>query len=146
MASHCVALLTNKVDTLPVKAKGIAVKERWLYYLVMKHNRHYYVRKRTEKDIWQNLYEFALIEMPKPQRIQGIKASKAFKSLINGNSYTITDTSRLYKHKLTHQAIWGKFIDIDIDEPLLSADYQRVSEKELRQLPFSKFISTYLKD
>lgn len=59
---HCFAFLNNKVDDLPVKEKKISIRKRWFYYLVMEHQKKIAIRKRTEKDIWQNLYEFPLIE------------------------------------------------------------------------------------
>ena len=64
--SKCVAYLNGLQSELPVKEKVIVRKNRWLYYLVVNYRNEFYVRKREEKDIWQNLYEFILLETLKP--------------------------------------------------------------------------------
>jgi A/G-specific adenine glycosylase len=46
------------VDTLPIKKNKIAVKPRRLDYLVCIENDEIWIKKRTEKDIWQGLYDF----------------------------------------------------------------------------------------
>ena len=51
----CVAFLKDKVSLLPVNEKIIKQKERFFNYLIVEHKQKIYVKKRTEKDIWQNL-------------------------------------------------------------------------------------------
>jgi hypothetical protein len=41
------------------------------------------VQKRTEKDIWQNLYEFYLIETDAPQTAEVVFKDKALKKLVS---------------------------------------------------------------
>lgn len=61
--SGCLALQKNKVNELPVKLKKTKVRNRYFNYLVFSDdNQNHIVRKRTEKGIWHNLYEFPLIE------------------------------------------------------------------------------------
>ena len=59
----CAALMKNKVDKLPVKNKKIKVTNRFLNYLIYNDSKNNtIIQKRTEKGIWQNLYEFPLLE------------------------------------------------------------------------------------
>ena len=61
----CSAFINNKINELPVKEKKISIKKRWFYYLVLEYKNEIAVRQRIEKDIWQDLYEFPLIEADK---------------------------------------------------------------------------------
>ena len=61
----CFAFLNNKINELPVKEKKISIKKRWFYYLVIEHENKMAIRQRTGKDIWQQLYEFPMIETDK---------------------------------------------------------------------------------
>ncbi|MGY6562022.1 MAG: A/G-specific adenine glycosylase [Luteibaculaceae bacterium] len=54
----CVARQNNSVYTLPVKIKQKAKTQRNLKYKVLLSNSHILVRKRTEKGVWQNMYDF----------------------------------------------------------------------------------------
>ena len=56
------------------------------------------------------------------------------------------EASDFYKQQLTHQTIHGQFININIKSPLDLDHYQLVSTDKMTQLPFPKFITTYLKD
>lgn len=144
--SRCVAYLQGNQSELPVKEKIIVRTTRWFYYLVIKYRNRFYVRKREEKDIWQNLYEFVLIETLKPAPVKKLQSSEKFISLFGENEYTIERISGLYKHQLTHQTINGRFLSIVVKAPLQLENYQLVSAGRIKQLPFPKFITTYLKD
>jgi A/G-specific adenine glycosylase len=61
---HCVAFQQNKVAELPLKSKRLVKKDRFFVYLVVRHKGDTFVRKRSRKDIWQNLWEFPLLELP----------------------------------------------------------------------------------
>lgn len=144
--SRCVAYLQGIQLELPVKEKVIVRKSRWLYYMVVEYNNRFYVRKREEKDIWQNLYEFIILETLKPVTIKKLQETEKFKSIFKSNPYKIENISPVYKQQLTHQTINGQFMKITIKSPLNLENYQLISADRLKQLPFPKFITTYLKD
>ena len=146
LKSRCEACLRGIQLQLPVKEKVILKKSRWLYYLVVKYRNKFYVRKREEKDIWQNLYEFILIESPKILTPKKLLDSDKFKFIFGGNEIKIENISQVYKQQLTHQTINGQFLSITIKSPLGLNNYQLVSADKIKQLPFPKFINTYLKD
>jgi A/G-specific adenine glycosylase len=104
------------------------------------------VRKRIENDIWQNLYEFILVETAKPFTVQKLEASDTFKSTLPNKDYTIKSVSQVYKQQLTHQTINGQFINIILKKPLSSIKYDLVAPEKIKELAFPKFITTYLKD
>ena len=146
LKSRCEACLQGIQLQLPVKEKVILKKGRWLYYLVVKYRNKFYVRKREEKDIWQNLYEFILIEAPKLLTPKKLQDSDKFKFIFGNNEIKVENISQVYKQQLTHQTINGQFLSITIKFPLTLNNYQLISADKIKQLPFPKFINTYLKD
>jgi A/G-specific adenine glycosylase len=144
--SRCGAYLKGLVDLLPVKEKKINQKTRWLFYFIIEHNEKIYVRKRGTKDIWENLYEFVLIESSGATDLEQLKKLPEFNKLLGKAVFNIETISKLYSQKLTHQTIHGQFIKIKLPKPVQLEGYELVSEKKLALLPFPKFITTYLKD
>ena len=62
-SSDCIAHQQGKVDLFPVKLKKIKVKKRFFNYLVLTNsNRKTLIEKRIGAGIWQNLYQFPLLE------------------------------------------------------------------------------------
>ena len=143
---ECKAYNHSLVHILPIKEKKITKKTRWLYYLVIEHDGRQYVRKRGAKDIWENLYEFVLIESEKAQQLEYLKTHPEIISLFDKNSFDITHISPLYKQLLTHQIIQGQFIKIKTSKPLKDSTYEAVLPEEIIKLPFPKFIAAYLLD
>ena len=104
----------------------------------------YYVHKRTNKDIWQNLYEFILIETK--QLINDAAVNEQIRHILNPDNYTINFISGVKVQKLTHQLISGRFIHIEVQKPVSYKDYLPADKSQLNLLPFPKFIASYLKD
>ena len=62
----CIALQQKKVSELPVKLKKTKVKNIYFNYIVLiSKNEKTFLQKRIGKGIWQNLYEFPVIETEK---------------------------------------------------------------------------------
>lgn len=142
----CKAYNESMMNSLPIKEKKIIRKKRWLYYLIIEHAGKQYVRKRGAKDIWENLYEFVLIEKDQQQQLENLKTHPAIIALFNDNCFEIMHISPVYKQLLTHQIIQGQFIKIKISKPLIGSTYDAVLPDEISKLPFPKFIASYLKD
>ena len=65
LASTCKAYATGSIKVLPVKLKKTKVTKKYFNFLVMDSDDHKtYLEQRTEKGIWQQLYQFPLIETP----------------------------------------------------------------------------------
>ncbi len=147
LKKKCIAYKKNLVNILPVKEKGIKQKERFFNYLIVYEKKKVYVNQRTAKDIWQNLYEFILIETIDLVSEKKLLSTKIFKALFNGNNYQVTAVSKLLTQKLTHQTIRGRFFHITCKNGATTLKkFQLVSPKDLSLLPFPKFITSYLKD
>lgn len=144
LKAGCMALKLGKVNSLPVKLGKIIKKSRWFYYLVVEQNGKAYVRKRGAKDIWENLYEFILIEADKSLNLEQIKQDPLFKNFKTKNIVEIIKDPKIHRQQLTHQTIQGQFIRIKIKDPIVLKDYKPVTYKGLAKLPFPKFITAWL--
>ena len=63
---NCVAYKNQKIDLFPVKKKNSRLKNRYFNYFVFQNGeKKTIVEKRNENDIWKNLFQFPLLELPK---------------------------------------------------------------------------------
>lgn len=143
--SDCYAFKRNKINELPVKEKKLRIKKRWFYYLVMEHEGEIAIRQRTGKDIWQQLYEFPLVEMEKEESADSILPEAEKKQLLKPKNYHVITVSRSYKQQLSHQLITGMFIEIKLTKkPALQDGWIWLPKNKLKQLAFPRFINYYL--
>ena len=66
---ECQAYLMGKTGEIPVKGKKITKKERFFNYMVIRNVDSIILNKRTEKDIWKNLYDFPLVDSTKKNEV-----------------------------------------------------------------------------
>ncbi|MEL6276643.1 MAG: A/G-specific adenine glycosylase, partial [Bacteroidota bacterium] len=67
LATKCMAKMAGKVYDLPIKSKKLKRRSRYFHYLVIRnHENQLLLSQRVEKDIWQELHQFILIETSKP--------------------------------------------------------------------------------
>ncbi|MEP7256680.1 MAG: A/G-specific adenine glycosylase [Ferruginibacter sp.] len=144
LKTRCVARLQGITDKLPVKNAKITRKSRCLYYFIIEHNNKFYVRKRGAGDIWENLYEFILLETTNMMTVDKIKRSPEFKEMMGKNKIEINAVSKLYRQQLTHQTIQGRFFQLKAKNKMSLKPYKAVTAKELKKLPFPRFITGYL--
>ena len=63
---YCFAYTQGRVRELPVRTKPNKQKNRYFHYLIMSRGNRILLRQRTDKDIWQHLFEFPMIETSRP--------------------------------------------------------------------------------
>jgi len=146
LKKNCIAFNENRVSVLPVKEKFIKKKSRWFYYLIAEYKGYQYVRMRGPNDIWENLYEFILIEEEGPLEIDKLFLSRKIKTLLGNVKTDVISVSEVYKQQLTHQTIYGQFIRLKLHKPADLPGYKMLSKNETGHLPFPKFINQYLQD
>ena len=133
------------VNKLPVKDKKPVIKNRWLHYVVAEYKDQLLVRKREQKDIWQNLYEFILIENSKALDLTEINKMVILKELAVSLKEPGVISSP-YVQKLTHQTIHARFVRVSLNKKITLKGYEWTAVSQLNQLPFPKIITSYLKD
>ena len=145
LADSCVALAKQMVGRLPVKQHKTKTRNRYFVYLFVRSGEYTFIRKRGEKDIWQNLYEFPLIETEKELPEEDLLGSSQFLSLFEGHKIVgLRSYSKKTKHVLSHQVIWTDFYEVNLAEETSEMDgYQRVRVDELHKFPVSRLISRF---
>ena len=142
---YCKAFLNKTVASLPAKDKKITIKKRWLNYILLEYKEKFAIRKRTEKDIWHNLFEFLPINS-----VSGLNENNLLKEIkkkdwTGKNGFEIKSISPVLRQKLSHQLIKGRFIKIKIEQkPILGDDIVWIRGPEIRRYAFPKFINQYL--
>ena len=145
LRQDCVALKKDMVNKLPVKDKKTVIKNRWFHYVVAEYKDQLLVRKREQKDIWQNLYEFILIENSKALDLTEINKMVILKELAVSLKEPGVISSP-YVQKLTHQTIHARFVRVSLNKKITLKGYEWTAVSQLNQLPFPKIITSYLKD
>lgn len=142
---NCRAFQHDWIKILPVKEKKGKKKTRWFYYFIMQLDNSLLIRKRNEKDIWENLYEFVLYESD-GVLIPGKKTwLPVLKKWFGKNPVSVTAVSGIFRQQLTHQTIHGQFISVDINMvPASLNDYELVKTTAIKKHPFPKLITSYL--
>jgi len=108
----CDAYKNKQVSVLPVKLKKLKVKKRYFNYIVLlSEDQNTVLQQRTEKGIWQQLYEFPLVETQQVVDEFELREELQFNQI--SALYGI-DTLTLYKekaviHKLSHQHLYTRF-------------------------------------
>lgn len=111
LQNFCVAFDCNMVKTLPIKKHTNSQKKRFFNFLFIKQENETFLEKRTQNDIWKNLYQFPLIETEKP-----IEPEELLKMpLFADKKFVLTKSSSIYKHVLSHQIIYARFLTIETD-------------------------------
>lgn len=141
----CEALATNRVMQLPIKEKDISIKSRWFYYLVIHYRDKMIVGQRTSKDIWQDLFEFPLLELDKTQAPDKLLSLAIKKKWFNAKEFELLGVSPLFKQQLSHQLIAGQFISVKLKKkPTLPEGWQLVDANQIKKLAFPQFINQFL--
>jgi A/G-specific adenine glycosylase len=109
---RCGAYKNNKVAQLPVKLKKLKVKKRYFnYVVVISEDGRTLWEQRTGKGIWQNLYQFPLIETTAEISEAKLIASKEFKVLaekLEEKEFSKYNDTPIV-HKLSHQHLFTTF-------------------------------------
>ena len=139
---HCKAYLQGKQLLLPVKEKKINIKKRWLNYIIIQYKDKVAIRKRTSKDIWQQLFEFALIETPSLCTQQQILES--FEKQYGITHYNIRGNFAETTQKLTHQYITFNFIVIELSKKEKIENFTWAPLSHLNQFAFPKTLKQFI--
>ena len=127
----CIAFNKNRIHELPVKIKSAKAKKKYFNFLVfISEDEKTILEKREGKGIWQNLYQFPLVETERNINEEG------FKSLVENHDIlknTLFELSLYNKepiiHKLSHQHLYTKFWIVNVEKlPVEGVSVDKVRE------------------
>ncbi|MFT5858951.1 MAG: A/G-specific adenine glycosylase [Flavobacteriaceae bacterium] len=134
VTEYCIALKKETIQDLPVKTKKTKVRKRYFHFLIYSSDQKTIIEHRTKKDIWQNMYQFPMIELMNKDDKVPIDVSRR-------SSY-----SEPIKHILSHQHIFATFHHID-GFPIKKNDaWMIIDRKDIQDFPLPRVIDRYLEE
>lgn len=142
LIESCVAYSQGRIDSLPVKLKASkAKKKHFNFMVVLSEDKKTILEQRETKGIWQNLYQFPLIETEISADLFLInKELKNYEPLLNKNFELSLYNETEIIHKLSHQHLYTKFWIVQIKEGLKSG----VALEELHKYPVPVLIGKFI--
>lgn len=119
--AFCKAYATGTVELLPVRKPRPTLRDRWFTYTIYIYNSRKsivdsqkptvltLIHQRKQKDIWQHLYEFPLVEHATEAEWQDYKTTANSQEPKAKSLPPIT-------HILSHQRIHARFLIVHVDE------------------------------
>ncbi len=142
----CKAYQENVASQLPVKIHKTKVTHRFFYYLFIENEGNTYLQKRTAKDVWQNLYEFPLIETEQLLTLEELILTPGFIEIFDNTvEVDILKESGLMKHVLSHRIIFARFITLRVkskNDALVN--FIEVPLSEIDRFPVSRLMEIFL--
>jgi A/G-specific adenine glycosylase len=141
---RCRSYMENRQLELPVKEKKTKTRKRHFHYFFSVCGKYTAIAQRTSKDIWQQLYEFPLIESDKAISIE--KAQELFRKKYEVENFNIEYASEGVKQKLSHQDLCFNFHIVDFNKKEKLDGFSWVALKEISNYPFPKTLALFLKE
>ncbi len=144
---ECVALQENKVAELPIKKKGKSSRNRYFHYFVLEDGEQILMSKRGPGDVWENLYEFPLIETDSLLDAGQIREYKALEDFFSSD-VQLAEMGGVVKHILSHQNIYAQFYKVINPQSLIwkKKSWNYVLLKDLNKLAQHKLIFTFIEN
>jgi A/G-specific adenine glycosylase len=142
---NCVAFTTNNTKNLPIKIKRSKIKDRYFNFLVyLTKKTETVIEKRNVKGIWQQLYQFPLIETESSvskKKLMSSKKGLEKYNLINPEIELINKSEIV--HKLSHQRLHIKFWKLNKKIKHHKTVYWNDLKKYPVPSPIAEFIRSY---
>lgn len=139
-SEQCLSNGNKTTSERPVKSKKTKVRDRFFNYLIFKNGNEFQIQQRTQKDIWQNMFEPYLLETDEKSNLSEIQ-NELKKLSINASAIEI---EKEYKHILSHQRIHAKFFIINSLSNL--NDLKTVNLSDLEEYPLPRLFDRFLDD
>lgn len=140
---ECKAFAEGKTTDYPVKSRKTKVTTRYFNYLICTFKDTTYLIKRGEKDIWQGLFDFPLIETDKPQDWQFLAQDPQAPYLTKTNVDKPPRLKEEIKHILSHQVIIARFWEVELNN-YLDSNLLEIKSKDIHKFASSRLLEKYL--
>ncbi|MFL1010847.1 A/G-specific adenine glycosylase [Flavisericum labens] len=129
--NSCVAFGHNHIDALPVKNKSARAKKKYFNFLVfVSEDGKTILEKRQGKGIWQNLYQFPLVETNKNFDAESFEPLIESHDLVKGHPFKFTPYNKeCIVHKLSHRHLHTKFWIVNVEKlPVMGIPVNQVRD------------------
>ena len=143
LQNSCFAFANSKIDSLPRKDKKTKQRNRYFNFIVINYENKTYIEQRTGKGIWENLYQFPLVETSKRLSINAVIKTEDWAKIFSEIDYKIGIVHSEIKHILSHQIIHTRFIEVKVKSDFKNT-YQKININELTQYPVPILIGNFI--
>jgi A/G-specific adenine glycosylase len=146
LASHCFALKNKLVEQLPVKLPKNSKRTRFFSYFIIIDNESILLNKRTQNDIWKNMFDFPCIETNIEASPEKLTETSEWLQIFGAKKVEINKISKNITHLLTHQKIVIQFIHVSAkpSEMAVNKQFSIYNKSEAQKLPCPKPIVIYI--
>jgi A/G-specific adenine glycosylase len=143
---ECYAFLEDKVADLPAREIKKKPRKRYFSYFVVRPDKDTIIlKKRNERDIWKNLYEFPLLETSEEESEDSVLLEPEFRNWF-GEEASVRTSGKTFKHQLSHQTILARFYMIEVKKSKLKIHpgWEKIPLKKLTEYPVSRLMERFL--
>ncbi len=143
--SDCVAYRESKVAVLPVKIKKTRLRKHHFNYIVpISEDNKSLLQQRTEKGIWQNLYQFPLVETSEEVGSAELQRQSEFQNISEKLKLRppVLYNDDIIVHKLSHKHLYTKFWIAESE----SLHDEAVSYDRIHRLPVPRLIAKFISE
>ena len=142
LSTKCLSL-KNKTDSIrPIKIGKTKVRKRHFHYFILTDAKNVILSKRSEKDIWQHLFEFPLLETSEEISAETLTKWSNSQYGLNAEINFIEK-----KHILSHQHIFATFSIIRIKclkEMIRTENEIIIKIESMQDFPLPRLIDRFL--
>lgn len=138
----CKAYQQELISLLPIKSKKLKIRKRYFHFFVLKYKDTYAIQLRNEKDIWQDLYQFPMLETQTEELIDSNQEVDLF--LKEHKIRSSVNMTFSYQQKLSHQMIYSKFYFIECSKKLSTDKYIWITKQQFKAYPFPKTLTSFI--
>ena len=135
LQNSCLSLKNGTIQDRPIKEKKTKIRDRFFSFLIFEENGSVLMERRNQKDVWQHLFQFPLIET----ETEPVDESH-LKHL--GLKFTKRSTQRI--HILSHQRIHAYFYHFTEFPDQWGLNWEEINESAFHELPLPRLIDRYL--
>ncbi|MDD4922255.1 MAG: A/G-specific adenine glycosylase [Bacteroidales bacterium] len=142
-SAFCMAYATGKTQDLPVKLAKAKKQERYFHYFFFTDGQSTWLQQRVQKDIWQGLWEFPLVESDREESIETLFQRKDVAAWTNNHGNIGTPVK--LKHLLTHRIIYATFFPVHIkDKSHLPKEWKEIKLNEMDLFAVSRLMDLFI--
>ncbi|MDR0796607.1 MAG: A/G-specific adenine glycosylase [Tannerella sp.] len=143
---RCLGFLSGNPQQFPVRQHKNKVRERFFNYFFIFYEGSAYLSHRSNKDIWQGLFEFPLIETSRSTNFEEICRTVEFNDLFSGTGeISFSSQTDEVKHVLTHQILYARFYQVEIQkENSFLKKYLKTPVEKINDFAVPKLIQRFL--
>ncbi|MEP7195085.1 MAG: A/G-specific adenine glycosylase [Saprospiraceae bacterium] len=136
-------------DFPPKKQKIIKTKRTFNYFMMIDPKGRCLIAKRSSNDIWEGLYEFALIENKSTSAFTKLRIMQAVKDILPNELEPKIESVSKFKHLLTHQILTIFFYKVQVTNALRTKNkygYLVESVENFLNFAFPRIVRVFLDD